>query len=107
MIFVIVFSVIATCVDGCDDSSTKSVVQNSPWDASVYQVENYLKRGYLKDPRSYESIDWGNVIKNGNGYIVRHKYRAKNSFGGYVINNQIFYLNSNGEVYKVQDCPDF
>lgn len=33
--------------------------------------------------------------------MVRHKYRAKNSFGGYVIENKVFYLNKKGHVYRV------
>ena len=75
----------------------KAEVMNSPWDGSVYQVKKYLKQS-LKDPNSYESIDWSEVQKNGDCYIVRHKYRAKNSFGGYVIENTIFTLDSQGNV---------
>ena len=73
-------------------------IQNSAWDGSVYQVKNYLKRN-LKDPDSYEGIEWSNVVKNDNGtYNVRHKYRARNSFGGMVVENWVFVLDEYGNV---------
>lgn len=75
-------------------------VENSPWDGSVYQVKNHLKNN-LKDPDSYEGIEWSTVVETKNGYTVRHKYRAKNSFGGYVVENQIFYLDFKGNVISV------
>jgi len=75
-------------------------VKNSSWDGSVWQVMQYLKSN-LKDPDSYESIEWSSVQKQGENYVVRHKYRAKNSFGGYMIENQIFTLNSDGEIISV------
>lgn len=79
------------------------VVMNSPWDGSVSQVEDYLK-SHLNDPDSYQSITWYKVIKKGNGnFIVLHKYRAKNTFGGYVVKFQKFILNHNGVVIEVQD----
>ena len=75
-------------------------VKNSSWDGSVSQVVKYLKDN-LKDPNSYESIEWGNVTETDNGYIVRHKYRAKNSFGGYVIEHQIFHIDWQGNITGV------
>jgi len=76
-------------------------VENSEWDNSVRQVKDYLKKN-LKDPKSYESIEWSEVRKEKDYFIVRHKYRAKNSFGGYVIENQIFYINKYGNVFNVK-----
>ncbi len=75
-------------------------VKNSSWDGSVSQVVRYLKNN-LKDPNSYESIEWGNVTRTDNGYVVRHKYRAKNSFGGYVIEHQIFHIDWQGNITSV------
>ena len=75
-------------------------VENSSIDGSVSQVKRYLKNN-LKDPNSYESIEWSNVVETDNGYTVRHKYRAKNSMGGYVVENQIFYLDFQGNVTSV------
>lgn len=40
------------------------------------------KQQNLKNPDSYQGIDWSPVESLGNNYAVRHKYRAKNSFGG-------------------------
>jgi len=83
------------------EKANKPKIENSPWDASVYQVKVYLKKT-LKDPKSYEGIEWSNVIEEGDYYFVRHKYRAKNSFGGYVIENCVFQLNDDGEVIGVE-----
>ena len=81
-------------------TKTGAEVKNSSWDGSVSQVVKYLKNN-LKDPNSYESIEWGNVTETDNGYAVRHKYRAKNSFGGYVIENQIFHIDWQGNITSV------
>ncbi len=77
-------------------------VSNSSYDASVSQVIDYLKKN-LKDPKSYEGIEWSKVKEETDGYSVYHKYRAKNSFGGYVIETQIFYLDFGGNVVRVQN----
>lgn len=77
-------------------------VKNSSWDGSVSQVKEYLKNN-LSDNKSYESIDWSEVSETPNGYMVRHKFRAKNGFGGYVIENKIFYLNKQGCVVNTVD----
>lgn len=108
---IILFSIIGYC--STDDNnnntspSTNEIVTNSPWNSLVYQVESFLKNNYLKDPDSYESIEWSNVEivdeSRGFKYLVRHKFRAKNSFGGYVIENKLFYLNDRGEVIEFLD----
>jgi len=77
-------------------------VYNSPWDASVSQVKDYLSKN-LKDPKSVEYIEWSEVSEYGGNLIVRVKYRAKNSFGGYVTSNQLFTLSKAGKVLSVQD----
>ena len=84
------------------DSTPQYDIQNSPWDGSVWQVKKYLKSS-LKDPKSYEGIEWSGVIKDGETYKVRHKYRAKNSFGGYVVEEYIFVLNKYGDVIDVME----
>jgi hypothetical protein len=80
---------------------SESVI-NSGWEGSVYQVKQYLKKN-LKDPDSLEYIEWSPVQKSRDGYIVRCKYRAKNSFGGYVIENQIFTLDPRGNILSVKN----
>ena len=103
-----------TMIFGDDDSkkssSTKEVVYNSEWDASVQQVVDYLKNNYLNDPDSYQSISWSAVVKLNNAkeigfacYQVRHKYRAKNGFGGYVTEEKLFKLDYQGNVVEVRD----
>lgn len=77
-------------------------VKNSGWDGSVKQVKDYLKYT-LRDPDSYESIEWSVVKEKSDGYYVRHKYRAKNGFGGYVVANQLFHLDFSGNVVDVKD----
>lgn len=69
-------------------------------------VRVYLKRHYLKDPDSYEGISWeafGIYNKDNNTYFALHKYRAKNSYGGYVVEEKLFVLDSDGNVIKVID----
>ena len=69
-------------------------------------VRVYLKRHYLKDPDSYEGISWeafGTYNKDNNTYFTLHKYRAKNSYGGYVVEEKLFVLDSDGNVIKVVD----
>src|ERR1019366_2379635 len=65
-------------------SPTHAVVENSQWDGSVRQVKDWLK-GHVRDPDSLEYIEWSPLLKNGDGYMVRVKYRAKNGFGGYEV----------------------
>ena len=79
-----------------------ATVKNNKWNGGVKQVEDYLERT-LRDPDSYESIEWSEVKQKDDGYYVRHKYRAKNGFGGYVVANQLFHLDFSGNVVDVKD----
>lgn len=92
------------------ESSSDEIIVNNAIDASVYQVQDYLKNTYLNDPDSYEPISWSAVIKlNDNkqegypAYQVRHKFRAKNEYGGYVTEEKIFKLDYKGNVVDVED----
>lgn len=79
-------------------------VENNAYDGSVYQVEKYLK-AHLKDPDSYEGIRWGEVTRVDMPrwkYFVWHEYRARNSFGGMVVEKKRFYLDANGNVVDVK-----
>lgn len=81
----------------------------SGWDGSVPCVKQYLEKN-LNDPDSYESIEWSPVKDNGDHWIVRNKYRAKNSFGAKIIKNQVFtFLNPHRDVdcviLEVVDLP--
>ena len=77
-------------------------VKNNKWNGGVKQVEDYLERT-LPDPDSYESIEWSEVKEKADGYYVRHKYRAKKGFGGYVVANQLFHLDFSGNIVDVKD----
>jgi hypothetical protein len=83
-------------------TSENTKVVNSAWDGSVSQVEKYIKDN-LNDPDSYKSVKWSVIYNEPDGYKVAHEYRAKNGFGAVITKRQIFYLNFNGEVTKVEE----
>ena len=85
-------------------SVPKEVVYNSEWDGSVRQVEQWFDKN-LKDPDSFEAVEWGKVVKldDGLGFAVRCKYRAKNSFGGYNVEHKLFTLDPKGNIILVAD----
>ena len=57
----------------------------SAWDGSHYHFEHSLKRR-LKDPDSYEHIETRVTKKGTDGlHSLYMTYRAKNSFGGFVV----------------------
>ena len=64
------------------------------WKARSWLIEN------LNDPGSLEIIRWSAVAKTDEGYfLLRVKYRAKNSFGGYVVENNTLQIDSSGRVF--------
>ena len=85
-----------------EEKEPEAVVYNSSWDASVSQVVDYLNQTLL-DPDSLEFIEWSPVVESNDGYQVRTKYRAKNTFGGYVIKEQLFTLDKDGQVLSAID----
>lgn len=91
---------IATDVNA--QSKPRDIVENNSWDSSVSQVADWLKKN-LKDPSSLEFIEWSAVKKVESGFVVRVKYRAKNGFGGYTVENKVFGLDLKGVVLGCQD----
>lgn len=81
---------------------THAVVENSQWDGSVRQVKDWLK-GHVRDADSLEYIEWSPLLKNGDSYMVRVKYRAKNGFGGYEVEERVFTLDQAGKVTHVSE----
>lgn len=73
---------------------------NSPIDGSVFGVVQYLKSGYLNDPDSYQSVAWGKVVQENGMWKVWHRYRARNGFGGYRVEEMVFFLDDNGRVIR-------
>lgn len=58
--------------------------QFSGWDGAHRSLERSVKAG-LKDPDSYQHIE-SRYGDKGDYILVRMEFRAKNSFGGYVVN---------------------
>lgn len=60
----------------------------------------------LKDPDSYERISYSPFhynSNNGTGYLVtRVEYRAKNSFGGYVVEDILLKYDISNETYIIK-----
>ena len=107
-----VIAVYASFFSGSSNDSSKhdEAVFNSEWDSSVSQVVDYLKNVYLNDPDSYKSISWSAVVKLNDTketgfacYQVRHRYRAKNGFGGYATEEKVFKLDYQGNIVEVKD----
>lgn len=84
-ILIFMFSNVDTSVDTNSESYKRGAIRY------------YLKREYLKDPDSYKPIDW-EFTQSGDKYYVRHKYRAKNSFGGYVVEEKTFVFDTDGNM---------
>jgi hypothetical protein len=67
----------------------------SPWDGSCYMVKEYHKQ-VLKDPDSVQYIAWGETkwteVKGIKYWVITVRYRAKNSFGGYMISTDRAYF---------------
>lgn len=105
IVFAIIISIIGHCCDG-SSSSVGRIAGTGPDEyESMTSIRIFLKRHYLKDPDSYEGIDWGPsgiYMKENNTYFMMHKYRARNSFGGYVVENPMFILNENGDVVDIK-----
>ena len=70
---------------------------------TVVPVANYLKNN-LNDPNSYQPIEWSRIIETDKGvYSVRHRYRAKNAFNALIVCDQVFSMDSLGNIINVQD----
>lgn len=77
--------------------------RQSGFDSSVDGVVDYLSTT-LNDPKSYEPESWSTLIPSKNGlFQVRHTFRAKNGFGAMVLQNFVFYLDSNSNVIEVKE----
>lgn len=75
-------------------------IQNS-FDGSVSQVQEYLWRT-LNDANSYEAVQWFNLVNPDGTFYIRHKFRAANAFGGKMLQDWVFRLDSSGNVLSVK-----
>lgn len=74
----------------------------SAWDTVCPEVNAYLK-ATLKDYDSLKIVNGSDVVTYGtDAWCQRLKYRARNSFGGYVLEEKLFVL-KNREVINVLD----
>lgn len=71
----------------------------SPFNGSHTQLTRYIRKT-LKDPDSYEHIETV-YIDEQEHLIVRTKYRAKNSFGGYVVESVTAKADINGDLIQI------
>jgi hypothetical protein len=81
--------------------------QVSAWDGSVIAVERYLKPR-LNDPDSLDMANCTMPVVDGAYWRTACAYRAKNAFGGLVLDGKVFYIQAGGlagegQVVKVED----
>lgn len=68
-----------------------------------YEAKNAVKQYLyenLRDPDSYEAVAWSKLNSAGGNFIIDHRYRAKNGFGGYNVETKKFII-KDGKVVAV------
>src|SRR5437868_3323640 len=107
LIIIAIIIVIAYFVsNNTNDNNQKDLIPVLTDTDLIFSIEYYLKSNYLKDPDSYQYIESSKTVFEGdvpNKYVIHFKYRAKNSFGGYVIEEKIFTLDQKGDVVDMQN----
>ncbi len=82
----------------------------SAWDGVASSIKTYLKSN-LNDPKSLEIVEKSYMFKiNDNLWAQRVKYRARNSFGGMVLEEYVFTImgnKSNSSVVALDSQEDF
>lgn len=73
----------------------------SGWSGECLVVKRFLKSSYLRDPDSYDHVATTEPRAAGPFWVVTSRYRAKNGFGGYNVEQRTFYI-AQGEVLKVE-----
>ena len=68
-------------------------------DGSVQVVKDYIEEN-AKYPRSIRYKEWSKVTDYGDMWVVRCKFKGKNSFGEVTDNDMWFYI-QNGKVVKM------
>ena len=98
----IVGSVFSTCI-GTEEEEPKTrteLVQDqfSVFNGAHRKLQQHVKKN-LKDPDSYEHIGTRHEDK-GEYILVSMKYRAKNSFGGFVVEYVTVKVDINGNILE-------
>ena len=111
-ITLIIFAVIAINILGwgfkkCSAPSEEDMLPHTKIEVksngTIVPVANYLKNT-LNDPNSYQPIEWSRIIETDKGeYSVRHRYRAKNAFNALIVCDQVFSMDSLGNIINVQN----
>jgi len=78
-------------------------VENDPETGVVKQVDDWFQKN-LKDPDSLQYITWYKVKREGDAFLVRVRYRAKNGFGGYNIEESLCIFTPSGHA---DGCVEF
>ncbi|MDD5013688.1 MAG: hypothetical protein PHW73_01120 [Atribacterota bacterium] len=84
------------------DQIKKNIIDSIKLDKNVKTaVKTYLKQT-LNDPYSYEDIAWSSVnkITATKLYIIKHRFRVKNAFGIYILQDYMFSIDS---TFKVEE----
>jgi len=98
LLFLILFFGVIISNPHSSSSSSIGNVSQSRWDNSVDIVETYLKKRYLRDPDSYQSVKWYKVENNQDGtFQVTHTFRARNGFGGMNEETLTFIISTDGK----------
>ena len=103
----IFIAVLGWLIEKCSAPSEEDMLPHTKIElksnGTVVPVANYLKNN-LNDPNSYQPIEWSRIIETDKGvYSVRHRYRAKNAFNALIVCDQVFSMDSLGNIINVQD----
>jgi len=79
-----------------------SVVFNTQYDGSVWQIKDWLKK-HADEPSSLKVLHWGKVVDLNDGYLVHVKFEAKNKSGAYVVSDKVFKLDKSGTIVGMVD----
>ena len=111
-LFVVIWAAVSSITDRQEGSTTPKPPltaaeqrveqisgQFSAWDGSHRSLEKSVKVS-LKDPDSYQHVETSYIDKGSEGIDVVMTYRAKNSFGGYVVNRAAATYDIDGNLLK-------
>ena len=78
-----------------------SVPKTKTWTGVIVEIDEYLQQN-ADDYKSIEFVSAGYIIEFEGGLITqRVKFRAKNKFGAYVLNDWFFTMTYNGANAKI------
>ena len=73
------------------------VVFNASYDGSVWQIRDWLRK-HAYDASSLTVLHWGKVVDVKGGFTVHVKFKARNKAGTYVVSDEVFQLDEQGDV---------